>query len=418
MTGGVDDGAVVVVGAGIVGLATARAVQRAHPGRPVVVLDKEAGVGAHQSGHNSGVIHAGVYYAPGSAKSRLCREGRRQLLRYCAERGIDAPVCGKVVVAATPAERDPLDALARRAEANGLTVRRLDRRALAEIEPHVSGAAALHVPATGIVDFTEVTRALAEDVRAGGGELSLGEAVVAVEDPGRGPVRVVTGRRTVRAAAAVVCAGLHSDRLARRSGARPVGADGRPAPGAALPAVLPFRGEYHGLVPARRHLVRALVYPVPDPRLPFLGVHLTRDVHGGVHVGPNAVPALGREAYRWGTFSARDVAGLVGAPGTWRLARRFWRTELAEVVRSLSRRRLAAAVARLVPDVSPEDLVPAGAGVRAQAVARDGTLVDDFAFAATARTIHVVNAPSPAATASLAIAELVAARLPPPGPRR
>jgi L-2-hydroxyglutarate oxidase len=403
------DADVVVVGAGIVGLATARALQRRRPGGRVLVLDKEAGVGAHQTGHNSGVIHAGVYYPPGSAKARLCRAGRASLLRYCDERGIATEVCGKVVVATTPAERERLEALGRRAEANGLEVRRLDRRGLAAVEPHVRGLAALHVPATGIVDFGAVAAALAADVRAAGGELRLGSPVAAVADAPGGPVRVVTAAGgELRAGAAVVCAGLHSDRLARRSGARPDD-DGTGA--GALPRILPFRGEYHELRAGRRHLVRGLVYPVPDPRLPFLGVHLTRDIHGGVHVGPNAVPALAREGYRWGTVVARDLAEVVGAPGTWRLARRFWRTEAGEVVRSLWRARFVAAVQRLVPDVGRDDLVAAGAGVRAQAVRADGTLVDDFAFAATARTVHVINAPSPAATASLAIGEAIADRL-------
>jgi L-2-hydroxyglutarate oxidase len=402
---------VIVVGAGIVGLATARAIQRRQPGRTVVVVDKEGAVGAHQTGHNSGVIHAGVYYPPGSAKARLCRTGRDDLLRYCAERGIATEVCGKVIVAVTPAERDPLEALAARAEANGLEVRRLDRLALAEIEPNACGVAALQVPATGIVDFGAVAAALAEDVVAAGGELRLGEPVLGVEDHPGAPVRVLTATGTMSAAAAVVCAGLHSDRLAERSGARPVPAEEGGPVDAELPRILPFRGEYHELRPERRHLVRSLIYPVPDPRLPFLGVHLTRDIHGGVHVGPNAVPAFAREAYGWRTVVPGDVADLLRAPGTWRLARRYWRTEVGEVARSLSTARFVAALQRLVPDVHREDLVPAGSGVRAQAVRRDGSLVDDFAFAATARTVHVINAPSPAATASLAIGDAIAARL-------
>jgi L-2-hydroxyglutarate oxidase len=397
-----------VVGAGIVGLATARALQQARPGVPVVVLDKEPAVGAHQTGHNSGVVHAGVYYAPGSAKARLCRSGREALLRYCADRGIAAPVCGKVIVAVDDGERAPLATLAERAGANGLAVRRLDRRGLADVEPHARGVAALHVAATAVVDFGAVAAALADDVRAAGGEVRLGTPVVGIEDPARGPVRVRTAAGDLTAGVVVACAGLHSDRVARAAGAVPVDAAGHPRPGEPLPRILPFRGEYHGLRPDRRHLVRALVYPVPDPRLPFLGVHLTRDVHGGVHVGPNAVPAFAREGYRGGDLSPGDVADLLRAPGTWRLARRYWRTEVAEVARSLSTARFVRAVQRLVPDLDAGDLVPAGAGVRAQAVRADGSLVDDFAFAATRRTVHVINAPSPAATAALAIGEVVA----------
>jgi L-2-hydroxyglutarate oxidase len=261
------------------------------------------------------------------------------------------------------------------------------------------------------VDFGAVAAGLADEVREAGGEVRLGDAVVGVEDPGVGPVRVVTGSGTLTAPSAVVCAGLHSDRLAAASGAVPVDDAGRPLPDARLPRILPFRGEYHELAPGRRHLVNGLIYPVPDPRLPFLGVHLTRDIHGGVHVGPNAVPALSREGYSWGRIVPADVADLLRAPGTWRLARRYWRTEVGEVARSLSTARFVAALQRLVPDVARADLVPAGAGVRAQAVRADGSLVDDFAFAATRRTVHVINAPSPAATASLAIGEAIADRV-------
>jgi L-2-hydroxyglutarate oxidase len=393
----------VVVGAGIVGLATARAHLRRHPGRSVVIVDKEAGVAAHQSSHNSGVIHAGVYYAPGSEKARLCAAGRRAMVEYCVEHGIAHAVCGKLVVATDDRELTALARLEERSKANGLAVRRLGAAELREREPHAAGVAALHVPETGIVDYADVCQALAAEVQAAGAELRLGHPVESISDTGA-ELAVVAGGRRLRAATLVNCAGLQSDRVARlvqdRAG-QPV-LDAR-----SLPRIMAFRGEYYELVPARRHLVRHLVYPVPDPRFPFLGVHFTRDIHDGVHAGPNAVPALGREAYRWRTVVPRDVVELARARSTWRLARRYWRTEVDEVVRSLSKDRFVRSLQRLVPEVVADDLVPAPAGVRAQAVAPDGTLLDDFAFARTSRTLHVLNAPSPAATASLAIGEQI-----------
>jgi len=396
---------VVVVGAGIVGLATARAILERIPGAEVVVVDKEDRVAAHQSGRNSGVIHAGVYYPPGSGKARLCLDGRAALQRFCAEHGVPVAVPGKLIVATAPDELDRLAGLEARARANGIEVHRVGPDGLRAVEPHAAGIAALRVPSTGVVDFGAVSVALAADVVGRGARLELGRAVTGIED-GRGPLVVRTPSGDVRARAAVVCGGVHADELARSAGARPDG-----DPDAPLPRILPFKGEYLGVRPERAHLVRTLLYPVPDPALPFLGVHLTRDVHGHVHAGPNAVPALGREAYEPGAIDGRHLAALIRAPSTWRLARRWWRTELAEVRRSLDHERFTAAAQRLVPAIEADDLVPAPAGIRAQAIAADGTLLDDFAFASSPRTVHVLNAPSPAATASLAIGAVIADRL-------
>lgn len=391
------EAAVVVIGAGIIGLATARALALRGDPRAVVVLDKEPEVGLHQSGHNSGVVHAGVYYPPGSRKAELCTRGRIELEAWCRAAGVPRERCGKVVVATRVSELAPLQALRARAEGNGLAVRLLDRRALAEVEPHADGVAALHVPATGVVDFAAVTRALADELRSMGVTLALGQAVTAI-DEGSDGVRVATPDHAITAARLVNCAGLHSDRVARLAGV--------PTP----VRIVAFRGEYHALRPERAHLVRHLIYPVPDPRFPFLGVHLSRGIDGGVHVGPNAVLALAREGYRWADVSGRDLGALARDRAAWRLGARHWRTGLAELARSADRRRLVRDVQRLVPDVGPDDLVPAGAGVRAQAVADDGRLVDDFALIETPRSVHVLNAPSPGATASFAIGRWVADR--------
>lgn len=393
------DADLVVVGAGIVGLATARAAVEARPGISVLVLDKEPTVAAHQTGHNSGVVHSGIYYRPGSLKATTVEAGRAALLAYCRERGLGLEVCGKVVVAAREDERPALEALAARAEANGVGVERLDRQELRELEPHAEGVAALHVPSAAIVDFTEVAGALADDVVAAGGAVELGREVHALR---RGHERVVVETSGGRLAArwAVNCAGLHSDVLARRSG--------REHP----TRIVAFRGEYHELRPERRHLVRNLVYPVPDPRFPFLGVHLTRMLDGSVHVGPNAVLALAREGYRWRTIDVRELASLARSPALRRLARAHWRTGTGEVVRSVSTAAMVRALRRLVPEVRAADLVRAGSGVRAQAVAPDGTLLDDFVVDADGPIVHVLNAPSPAATASLAIGRHVVGALP------
>ncbi|MBR7743020.1 L-2-hydroxyglutarate oxidase [Phycicoccus sp. BSK3Z-2] len=390
---------VLVVGGGVVGLAVADRVLREDPAARVTVLEKEDGWATHQTGRNSGVVHSGLYYPPGSAKARWCRAGAEALLAFAAEEGVPQARTGKLVVATAPEELPRLAALHERGLANGLAVRRVDAEEAREHEPHVAALAALHVPETGVVDYAAVSAALVRRLRAAGADLRTGTTVLGGREDARG-VTVATSTGEERADVVVTCAGLHTDTVARRLGHDP------------FVRVVPFRGEYHELAPEAAHLVRGLVYPVPDPDLPFLGVHLTRGVDGVVHAGPNAVPALAREGYGWGVVSARDLAGTLAWPGTWRLARRQARTGPAEVTRSLSRRRFADSVRRLVPEVRDEHLRPSPAGVRAQAVRPDRTLVDDFLVERTARCAHVLNAPSPAATASLEIAGHVVGHLP------
>lgn len=387
----------VVVGAGIVGLATARALVAAGH-RDLVVIDKEAAPARHQTGRNSGVVHSGIYYRPGSAKARLVARGRELLAAFCADHGLPHELCGKVIVAVDEGELGRLADLEERARAHGIATTRLDAAGLRAREPHIAGVAALHVPSAGITDFAGVARALADEITDAGGALRLGEPVVAL-DCGPDSVTVTTATTTITARSLVNCAGLYADRLARAAGADTGGV-----------RIMAFRGEYAELAPAARHLVRDLVYPVPDPAFPFLGVHLTRMVDGSVHAGPNAVVALAREGYRWRDISARDTLEVALSPRTWRLARRYWRTGLGEIHRSLSRRAFLRALRRLCPELGPDDLTPAGSGVRAQAIDRRGHLLDDFAFAEGPRSVHVVNAPSPAATASLAIGAEIAAR--------
>jgi L-2-hydroxyglutarate oxidase LhgO len=389
---------VVVVGAGIVGLATALAVLDRKPGAGVIVLEKESTLAAHQTGRNSGVIHAGLYYKPGSLKATLCARGRSRLERFCEEHAVPFERCGKVVVATSESELPRLEELERRGRANGLTgIRRLSADELREREPHTRGAAALLVPETGIVDYGVVAAAYARELERRGAQLQTGARVTAIARRQGGVIVESTGG-AIEARALVACAGLQSDRIARMAGL------------AVDVAIIPFRGEYWMLAPERRELVRHLVYPVPDPRFPFLGVHFTRRIGGAIEAGPNAVLAMAREGYSRTSFDAGDALGIAGWPGFWRMARTHWRTALAEQARSLSRAAFARACARLVPDVRAEDLMPGGAGVRAQAVRRDGALVDDFAVAEAERMVHVVNAPSPAATASLAIGEEIASR--------
>ncbi|MEV0729123.1 L-2-hydroxyglutarate oxidase [Polymorphospora sp. NPDC050346] len=391
----------VVIGAGIVGLATAHRLTEEHPDAQVTVLEKEPRVAAHQTGHNSGVIHAGVYYKPGSLKARLCRAGSASMVRFCAEHGIPVEVCGKLIVATDESEVPRLRALHERAVANDLPVRLISGEQAREYEPHVRGVAALHVASTGIVDFTAVCTTLAALVEKAGARVRLGTRVTALTT--RGAEQVVgTTDGDVVADVVVNCAGLYADRIARLAGVVP------PA------RIVPFRGEYFELRPDRRDLVRGLIYPVPDPRFPFLGVHLTRMIDGSVHAGPNAVLATAREGYSWRRFDVRDVADLAGYPGLWRLARGHLGYGLTEVRRSLSRRRFAESLARLVPEVTAADLVPSAAGVRAQAIAPDGGLVDDFLILRRDRQVHVLNAPSPAATSSLEIARHIVAGLPAP----
>jgi len=386
---------VVIIGGGIVGLAVAHRLVQDRPDATVTVVEKEPAVGVHQTGHNSGVIHAGVYYRPGSLKARMCRAGSASMVRFCTGYGIPVEVCGKLIVATGEDEVPRLRALHERALANELPVRLLDPARAREYEPHLSCVAAMHVASTGIVDFGEVCRTLAKLLDDAGARLRMGERVVALRDG----VVVTTGGE-IPADTVVNCAGLHADRIARLAGVD-------------VPArIVPFRGEYFELRPDRRDLVKGLIYPVPDPRFPFLGVHLTRMIDGSVHAGPNAVLALAREGYRWSRVNLRDVVDTAGYPGMWRLARRHFRYGLTELSRSLSRRRFAASVARLVPEITADDLVPAEAGVRAQAIMPNGDLVDDFLIVNHGRQVHVLNAPSPAATSALEIAAHIVASVP------
>ena len=390
---------VVVVGAGIVGLAFARQLLIDRPGEPVTVLDKENRVAAHQTGHNSGVVHAGIYYPPGSLKAQLCRRGRDLLGEFCAANGIRVDPVGKLVVALNDAERDGLAEIERRALANRVSdVVRLDGPGLRRIEPEVAGVAAVHSPSTAIVDFVAVSRALAEDIATRGGTVRLGAEVIDVRQ-GPAGVAVATNSGEVTADRLVVCGGLQSARLATLIGGDPD------------PQIVPFRGEYFRLTPDAAARVRGLVYPVPDPRYPFLGIHLTRRIDGGVDVGPNAVLALALEGYRRGTVSFGDVRAIVGWQGFRVMARRNWRMGAREMLGSLSKRYFAAQARAYLPGLHAAQLVPAAAGVRAQAIRRNGDLVDDFWITHHDRITMVRNAPSPAATSSLAIAEYICAEM-------
>ena len=392
-----DRGEIAVIGAGIIGLAVARELLARRPGARITVLEQATRVGAHQSGHNSGVIHAGVYYTPGSLKAELCVEGAALMYEYCERRGVDARKIGKLIIASDPSELPGLDEIERRAHANGVPgVRRVGAEQIRELEPHATGIAALHSPATGIVDFGVVCERLADDVREAGGSIRLGWELTDVQEQTRGVRLIGSGGEAVEASAAVFCAGLWSDRLAVRAGA------------SADPRIVPFRGGYLQLRPERRALVRGLIYPVPDPALPFLGIHLTPRVDGEVLVGPSALIVGARDAYRVSRVRPRDLLDTVTWPGTWRMARRWWRTGLGEIKLAASRRAFAAGAARYVPELRATDMLPAFGGVRAQTVGRDGRLIDDFLLSSTAHTVHVRNAPSPAATSSLALAKRIA----------
>jgi L-2-hydroxyglutarate oxidase len=384
------------VGGGIVGLAVARELTRRDPHASVCVLERESEIGTHQTGHNSGVIHAGVYYAPGSLKARLCVQGARELYEYCAQRGIASERCGKVIVATNPSELARLDELERRGKANGVAgLRRMDAAGIQEVEPHARGIAGLHSPDTGIADFPAVARAYAQDILDADGSVATGCEVKAVTAGARS-LRIAHSHGTTETGHAVFCAGAWADRLAVAAGADPD------------PRIVPFRGAYLRLVPGRRHLVRSLIYPVPDPSLPFLGVHLTRRIDGEVLIGPTALMVGARDAYRLGTVRRRDLLDTLGWPGTWRMLARWWSTGVSELRHAALRSAFVHAAARYVPELQVSDVEPSFAGVRAQALGRDGRLVDDFVFSRTERALHVRNAPSPAATSSLAIARHVA----------
>lgn len=390
---------VLIIGGGIVGLATGYRLLQSRPGLRLVLLEKEDRLARHQTGNNSGVIHSGLYYKPGSLKALNCREGYRQMLAFCREHGIPHDICGKVVVATTPEELPRLEELHRRGVANGLDgLRFLDPSALREIEPHCAGLRGLWVPQTGIVDYTAVALRYAALIREAGGEICLGERVEALRT-GNSVTEVVTPSGTWSARVVIACAGLHSDRLARFTDPD-------------LPLrITPFRGEYYQLHPGATHLVRNLIYPVPDPAFPFLGVHFTRMIRGGVECGPNAVFAFGREAYRKTDFHLVDTLETLAWPGFRAVARRYWRTGLGEFHRSFSKAAFVRALQKLIPAIRAEHLAPGGAGIRAQACDREGRLLDDFDIRGDANLLHVCNAPSPAATASLAIGDTLARRV-------
>lgn len=385
-----------IIGGGIVALAIASAVSEQAPRARLVILEKEPRLALHQTGNNSGVIHSGIYYRPGSYKARLCVEGARLMQQFCAAQGIRVDRCGKVIVATTDAELPRLQTLYERGTANGVPgLAVIDAARLRELEPHAAALRAIHSPTTAIVDFKQVAAALATELKTRGVAIETGTKVVAITRHPEG-FELGTSRLAVRARNIVNCAGLHCDVIASMAGATP-----------GL-KIVPFRGEYYFLKPERRHLVNGLIYPVPDPDFPFLGVHFTRTVHGDVEAGPNAVLAFAREGYRFGTINAGELLGTLTYPGFWAMARRYWRTGVYEIYRSLSKAAFVRALQRLVPELQPDDVRRGGAGVRAQAVDPNGALVDDFRIVESPGAIHVLNTPSPAATASLAIGRHIA----------
>ena len=382
-----------MIGGGIVGLAAAHKLLRAHPGAAVSVLEKEPAVGRHQTGNNSGVLHAGLYYKPGSLKARLAVSGIRQMTAFCREHGVPHEICGKVVVATDDAETARLRDLVDRGQQNGLAgLEWLEPARLREIEPHAAGVAAVRVPEEGIVDYPAVCAALVREIERDGGQVVTGAETRALRADGAGWV-AETPRGTFAADVIVNCAGLHCDRVAALAGER------------TELRIVPFRGEYYTLRAERRHLVRHLIYPVPDPAFPFLGVHFTRLIGGGIEAGPNAVLAFAREGYDKRTVDLRDLGDALGFPGLWRFMRRYPSMAVSELRRSFSRELFAASLQKLVPEVQADDLRPGGAGVRAKAMLPDGDLVQDFYFISRPNALHVLNAPSPGATASLAIGD-------------
>jgi (S)-2-hydroxyglutarate dehydrogenase len=390
---------VVIVGGGIVGLATAYSLLTTNPALKLVVLEKEPSLGAHQTGHNSGVIHSGLYYKPGSLKAKNCIEGYAKLLQFCREHEIAHEICGKIVVALSEQERSQLEMLRQRGEQNGLTgIRRLNKTEIVEIEPHCTGIDGLFVPQTGIVDYTAVVMRLAERIQNFGGEILTSSEVVEIKESSN-TVLVCTKQQRFTTRALITCGGLQSDRLAMQT-----------QPDLDL-RIIPFRGEYFELKESAKHLVNSLIYPVPDPNFPFLGVHFTRRIDGTIECGPNAVLAFAREGYRKTDISIREFSQTLAWPGFRKIAFKYWRTGLGEYHRSFSKNAFVAALQKLVPEITANDLQPTGAGVRAQACSRAGSLLDDFEIRQIGRVVHVCNAPSPAATASLAIGDAIASRV-------
>ena len=381
----------IVIGGGIVGLATGLRILEARPGVKLLLIEKEDSLGQHQTGHNSGVLHAGLYYKPGSLKAKLAVEGLRQMVSFCQTHNVSYEQCGKIVVATEPNELPRLEKLMQRGVANGLKgLRKLSAEEIREIEPHAAGLAAIHVPEEGIVDYAGVVEAMAKELRTLGGEIITGERVEGLKAAG-GIWSVKTPNETYETTQVVACAGLHSDRLVSQSGMKPSA------------KIMPFRGEYYMIRKERQSLVRNLIYPVPDPQFPFLGVHFTRMVKGGVEAGPNAVLAMAREGYTWGDINIRDLAESLSFPGLWKFMLKYPSLCSYEIWRSISRREFCRSLQKLVPEICEQDLETGSAGVRAQAMSLDGSLVEDFSFVEGPGILHLVNAPSPAATASLAI---------------
>jgi L-2-hydroxyglutarate oxidase LhgO len=388
----------IVIGGGIVGLATAWQILRKRPSTRLILLEKELRLAAHQSGRNSGVIHSGIYYRPGSLRAENCRAGKAALEGFCRQYSIPWKRTGKIIVATNREQLAPLQNIFERGQANGIDCKLIDRSRVLELEPHCAGIKAVHVPEAGIVDYPAVCRQLASLIEEGGGEIKLGTQVTGLKQE-LDRVSVSTNASEMRSTRVVNCTGLHSDRVARLSG-QPF-----------RERVLPFRGEYFVLKPEAESLCRALIYPVPDPRFPFLGVHFTRRIHGGVECGPNAVPALAREGYRWTTINLRDLSEFMTYPGALRMGLRYWKTGMGEIWRSFSKEAFVKALQQLVPDILAEHLEVAPSGVRAQALGLDGRLLDDFLILKHGRVLNVCNAPSPAATASLTIGQRIADEL-------
>jgi L-2-hydroxyglutarate oxidase len=387
-----------VIGGGIVGIATARALLHRHPGRSVVLVEKEDQLGLHQTGHNSGVIHSGIYYAPGSLKARLCAEGERRTKEYCAKHGIPYEERGKLIVATSPIEDQRLAALHERAMQNGIGAEWLTAAQIVEHEPNVRGTNALFVPSSAIVSYPAILGKMAEEIESLGGSIVLGGRVVAIREHAQG-VDVELAGNSIHARQLVACAGLQSDRLARLAGLAPAH------------RIVPFRGEYYRLPSGKSNLVRAMIYPVPDPALPFLGIHLTPTIEGSITLGPNAVLGLSREGYRKGSFNFRDAVSLATFPGFWRTARAHLRSGIDELANSMLKSRYLEACRKYCPSLALNDLQPMRAGIRAQAVQPDGRLVHDFLFLQSRRMLHVCNAPSPAATSAMPIADMIVDRV-------
>ena len=389
---------VMIIGGGILGLATGYKYLLSHPGKSLALLEREPGPAHHQTGRNSGVLHSGIYYAPGSLKADMAVSGRSDMVEFCRANGIKYDLCGKLIVATQKVELERLRTLAARAERNNVRADLIGRDALQEIEPHCDGIEAIHVPETGIVSYSKVCEVLAKHILAAGGEIFYGTSVEGLNELVN-EVRVISSMREFTAKLVINCAGLRSDKVAQLANAD----DGN--------KIVPFRGEYYELIKDRQHLVNGLIYPVPDPSFPFLGVHLTKMIDGSVHAGPNAVLALAREGYRWRDVNRNQVAEHISNRGLWALARKYWKTGAGEVWRSVSKKAFVAALQRLVPDIKTSDLEKSPAGVRAQAMDSRGALVDDFLITETRASIHVLNAPSPAATASLRIADEIVKKL-------